>query len=68
MKNGIVSHHDIVINAVSGVSGAGRKSDLPYAFCEIDENFKAYGIANHRHTPEIEQELSLICGKTVLVL
>lgn len=67
LKNGIVSHHDIVINAVSGVSGAGRKSDLPYAFCEIDENFKAYGIANHRHTPEIEQELSLICGKTVLI-
>lgn len=67
LKNEVVSHHNIVINAVSGVSGAGRKSDLPYAFCETDENFKAYGVTNHRHTPEIEQELSLLCGKSVLV-
>jgi len=67
LKNGIVSHQDIVINAVSGVSGAGRKSELAYSFCETDENFKAYGIGNHRHTPEIEQELSLICGKPVMV-
>jgi len=67
LKNGIVSHQNIVINAVSGVSGAGRKSELAYSFCETDENFKAYGIANHRHTPEIEQELSLICGKPVTV-
>lgn len=67
LKNGIVSHQDIVINAVSGVSGAGRKSELAYAFCETDENFKAYGVTNHRHTPEIEQELSLICGKPVMV-
>lgn len=67
LKNEIVSHKDIVITAVSGVSGAGRKSDLPYAFCEVDENFKAYGVATHRHTPEIEQELSLLCGKPVLV-
>ena len=67
LKSGIVSHQDIIISAASGVSGAGRKSDLPYAFCETDENFKAYGIANHRHTPEIEQELSLLCGKPVLV-
>ncbi|MGI6124074.1 MAG: N-acetyl-gamma-glutamyl-phosphate reductase [Acetivibrionales bacterium] len=67
LKNKVVSHQDIVINAVSGVSGAGRKSDLPYAFCETDENFKAYGVANHRHTPEIEQELSLLCGEPVMV-
>jgi len=67
LKNGIVSHQDIVIDAVSGVSGAGRKSELSYSFCETDENFKAYGIGNHRHTPEIEQELSLICGKPVVV-
>ncbi|MGI6084276.1 MAG: N-acetyl-gamma-glutamyl-phosphate reductase [Acetivibrionales bacterium] len=67
LKGEIVSHQNIIINAVSGVSGAGRKSDLPYSFCETDENFKAYGVANHRHTPEIEQELSLLCGKPVLV-
>lgn len=64
---GIVSSRNIVISAVSGVSGAGRKSALSYSFCETDENFKAYGVANHRHTPEIEQELSLICGEKVIV-
>jgi len=63
----IVSSRNIVISAVSGVSGAGRKSDLSYSFCETDENFKAYGVANHRHTPEIEQELSMICGEEVVV-
>lgn len=63
----IVSHKNIVINAASGVSGAGRKSELSYSYCETDENFKAYGVGNHRHTPEIEQELSLICGEEVIV-
>ena len=67
LKNKIVSSKNIVISAASGVSGAGRKSDLPYAFCETDENYKAYGVASHRHTPEIEQELSLLCGEPVLV-
>lgn len=67
LAKNIVSPHDIVISAVSGVSGAGRKSDLPYAFCETDENFKAYGISSHRHTPEIEQELSLLCDENVVV-
>ncbi|HHW21624.1 MAG TPA: N-acetyl-gamma-glutamyl-phosphate reductase [Clostridiaceae bacterium] len=67
LANKLVSHKNIVISAASGVSGAGRKSDLPYAFCEVDENYKAYGVVNHRHTPEIEQELSLICGEEVIV-
>lgn len=67
LKNETVSHEDIIITAVSGVSGAGRKTDLPYSFCETDNNFKAYGIANHRHTPEIEQELSVLCKKPVQV-
>ncbi len=67
LKHKIASNKNIVINAVSGVSGAGRKADLPYAFCETAENFKAYGVANHRHTPEIEQELSLIAGEDIIV-
>lgn len=67
LKKKIVSHKDIIINAVSGVSGAGRKSELAYAFCETNENYKAYGIANHRHTPEIEQELSLLCSEEVII-
>ncbi len=67
LKEKLVSPKGIIIDATSGVSGAGRKSELPYAFCETDENFKAYGVSNHRHTPEIEQELSLIAGQEVLV-
>jgi N-acetyl-gamma-glutamyl-phosphate reductase len=67
LKNGLVDTDSIIIDAVSGVSGAGRRSELPYSYCETDENFKAYSIINHRHTPEIEQELSLLAGKEVEV-
>jgi len=67
LKNGLVSTDSIIINAASGVSGAGRRSELPYSYCESDENFKAYGVINHRHRPEIEQELSLLAGKMVEV-
>lgn len=63
----LVSPKGIIIDAVSGVSGAGRKTELPYAFCEVSENFKAYGVGNHRHTPEIEQELSLLADEDVLI-
>ena len=65
LKYGLVSADNIIINAVSGVSGAGRRSELPYSYCECDENFKAYGVINHRHRPEIEQELSLLAGRRV---
>ncbi len=67
IKNKLVHFDNIVIDAVSGVSGAGRKSDLSYSFCEVDENYKAYGVTNHRHTPEIEQELSLLGQSDVLI-
>lgn len=49
----------IVIDAKSGVSGAGRKAENRTLFCEDNENFLAYAVANHRHAPEIEQELNL---------
>ncbi len=52
----------IIIDAVSGVSGAGRKTDLAYSFCEADASFKAYGIVGHRHASEIEQECGLLAG------
>ncbi len=48
---------DIIIDSKSGVSGAGRKSDEAYGFCALDENFKAYGVFNHRHAPEISEKL-----------
>lgn len=67
LKNGLVSTENIIIDAVSGVSGAGRKSELAYSYCETEGNFKAYGIIHHRHTPEIEQELSILAGRKVEV-
>lgn len=67
LANKIASPKGIIIDAVSGVSGAGRKSDLYYSYCETEGNYKVYGLANHRHTPEIEQELSLLAGQEVLV-
>lgn len=57
----------LIIDAKSGVSGAGRGVSLNTHFGEINENFKAYGVANHRHTPEIEQELSRAAGLPLTV-
>ena len=67
LRNRVVSVKGITINAASGISGAGRKSELPYSFCESEESMKAYGVGGHRHTPEIEQELSLLAGQPVIV-
>lgn len=63
LKNKLVSKNSIIIDSKSGVSGAGKKSDLSYSFCEVDENFKAYAIAKHRHTSEIEEKCSLLFGE-----
>jgi N-acetyl-gamma-glutamyl-phosphate reductase len=57
----------IIIDALSGISGAGRKAELPYQFCESSQNFLAYGVAKHRHTSEIEQEYSSMAGQDVAV-
>lgn len=67
LKNGIIGN-DIVIDAKSGTSGAGRKAQVPTLFCEVHDNFRPYSIAGkHRHTPEIEQELSAAAGKEIMV-
>ncbi|MCC6484784.1 MAG: N-acetyl-gamma-glutamyl-phosphate reductase [Armatimonadetes bacterium] len=59
---------NIVINSASGVSGAGRSRTEPaYLYGEIEQNFRAYGVNGHRHTPEIEQELSGLAGEAVTV-
>lgn len=63
----IISTKGIIIDAVSGYSGAGRKSELPYAFCETAESFKPYALSSHRHTAEIEQELGFLAGEDLLV-
>ncbi len=67
IKNGLISLDGIVIDSKSGVSGAGRDLVLESLFCEVNEGVKAYKIFNHRHTPEIEQELSEIAKREVKV-
>jgi N-acetyl-gamma-glutamyl-phosphate reductase len=67
IKNRIIDTTSIIIDSKSGTTGAGRKADLAVSFCEVNEGFKAYGIGTHRHTPEIEQELSLAAGKKITV-
>lgn len=67
ISSGLISTGSININAVSGVSGAGRKADLNYQYCETDGNFAPYKIIGHRHTTEIEEQLSALMGKPVTV-
>ncbi len=57
----------IIVDAKSGASGAGRGLVLPMLFCEVNEAFKAYKVAAHRHTPEMEQELSRIHGNPIVI-
>lgn len=67
LKNGLASPEDIIVDSKSGTSGAGRQSDVRFSYCEVNEGFKAYSVGVHRHTPEIEQELSLIAKKDVTI-
>ncbi|OYT70679.1 MAG: N-acetyl-gamma-glutamyl-phosphate reductase [Armatimonadetes bacterium CP1_7O] len=68
VKTELADPESIIIDAKSGVSGAGRsRVTVDYLFTELDENFKAYGVERHRHTPEIEQTLSAVSGQTVRV-
>jgi N-acetyl-gamma-glutamyl-phosphate reductase len=57
----------LIIDSKSGTSGAGRGVKQGSLYCEVNEGFKAYGVANHRHTPEIEQTLSALAGNPVQV-
>lgn len=67
LKSGIGKHENIIVDAKSGVTGAGRGLGLAYHFCECTENTKAYKVATHRHTSEIEQELSKAAGREVMI-
>lgn len=62
----LIELDSINISAVSGVSGAGRKEGLPYSFCELDGNFAPYKITGHRHTTEIEEQLSILAKSPVM--
>lgn len=62
LKNNLIDTNSIIIDAYSGISGAGRKADLPFSFCEAQDNIRPYGVVGHRHTSEIEQEAGLLAG------
>ncbi len=65
---GLVAPTGIVVDAASGVSGAGRPPKPTTTFCTVDEDFTAYGLLTHRHTPEIEQNLTCAAGVPAQVL
>ncbi len=67
LSAGLIETEDIVIDSKSGTSGAGRKAAVGTLFCEVADSFRAYGLTTHRHTPEIEQELSAVAGKDITV-
>lgn len=60
LKHKLLSYETIIANCVSGVSGAGRSAKIGNLFTEVSDNFKAYGVSGHRHSPEINQQLQLI--------
>lgn len=67
IKEGLIDADSLIIDAKSGTSGAGRGAKVANLFCEVNENIKAYGVAEHRHTPEIEEQLSYAAGRPLRV-
>lgn len=67
LKEGIIDPSTLIIDAKSGTSGAGRGAKVDNLYCEVNENIKAYSVASHRHTPEIEEQLSCAAGEKVVL-
>ena len=67
LKAGVVVREHIVVNSFSGVSGAGKKAEEAYLFCERAESAKAYGLVKHRHLAEVEEQLALHTGAPVVI-
>lgn len=67
LRRKLICKDGIIANSLSGVSGAGRKVDLPYLFVECNESLRPYGVPRHRHVSEIEQELSKAAGTGVVI-
>jgi len=67
LKSDCVDDTSIIVDAKSGVSGAGREPQVGTLFCEVDQGFKAYKVGKHRHTPEMEQEVSILAGHAVRI-
>lgn len=67
LKQKVIDSSTIIIDSKSGASGAGRGAAVGSLFCEVTDGFRAYKVGEHRHTPEIEQELSIMAGKELTV-
>lgn len=67
LKADLIHTDDIVIDAKSGSTGAGRKAAVNMLYCEVADSFRPYNLGKHRHTPEIEQELSRVAGRELTV-
>lgn len=67
LESKLIETENIVIDAKSGTSGAGRGKNVGTLFCEVHDSFRAYGMPSHRHTPEIEQEISKIADTDITV-
>ena len=67
VKEGLIDANTLIVDAKSGTSGAGRGAKVNNLFCEVNENMKAYGVATHRHTPEIEEQLGYAAGKEITI-
>ncbi len=67
VKEGLIDVDTLIVDAKSGTSGAGRGAKVPNLFCEVNENIKAYGVASHRHTPEIEEQLGYAAGRQLVI-
>lgn len=67
VKEGLIDPDTLIVDALSGVSGAGRGAKVANLYCEVNESAKPYGVANHRHTPEIEEQLGYAAGKEIVI-
>lgn len=68
VKENVIDLDSIIIDAKSGVTGSGRSANLGSLYCEVNESIKAYKIGNHRHMPEIEEQLSFVAGKQIALI
>jgi N-acetyl-gamma-glutamyl-phosphate reductase len=67
LKAGLLEPESLIIDSKSGTSGAGRGAQVGTLYCEVTDGFRAYKVGEHRHTPEIEQEIGKLCGRPVTV-
>ena len=67
VKEGYIDGNTLIVDAKSGTSGAGRGAKQQNLYCEVNESIKAYGVTNHRHTPEIEEQLSYAANEKIVI-